>query len=55
VNTHPVLPATNPKLPFDAAAFVPKTAIVAEVTTLVARAGLDSTRRMSRSSSPWRE
>ena len=39
-DTHTVLPAANPKLPFDAAAFVPVTGIAAVVMALVARPGL---------------
>jgi tripartite-type tricarboxylate transporter receptor subunit TctC len=39
-DTHTVLPAASPKLPFDAAAFVPVTGIAAVVMALVARPGL---------------
>lgn len=42
-DTHTVLPAANPKLPFDAAAFVPVTGIAAVVMALVARPGLGVT------------
>ena len=39
-DTHTVLPAANPRLPFDAGAFVPVTGIAAVVMALVARPGL---------------